>query len=140
MKEKEDRRQESAARQPAQSFRDLIVWQKAHAFVLAVYEATRSFPREELYGLTPQFRRAAVSIPANIAEGFRKQSRADKARFLNIAEGSLEECRYYVILARDLGYLEGNALAQHAEEVARLLHGYRTAILSSASRLQDSPQ
>jgi len=83
-------------RPPAKSFQDLIVWQKAHAFVLHVYAATRRFPKEEVYGLTSQFRRSAVSIPANIAEGFRKQSRQDKARLLNISEGSLEECRYYL--------------------------------------------
>ena len=85
---------------PAQTFQDLIVWQKAHVFVLGVYETSRSFPKEEMYGLTSQFRRAAVSIPANIAEGFRKYSEADKARFLNISEGSLEEYRYYLILAQ----------------------------------------
>jgi four helix bundle protein len=71
-------------REPSQSFQDLIVWQKAHEFVLKVYAATRTFPREEVYGVTSQFRRAAVSIPANIAEGFRKQSKQDKARFLTI--------------------------------------------------------
>jgi len=80
-------------RKPAKSFLDLLVWQKARQFVLAVYRLTESFPKSETYGLTPQFRRAAVSVPANIAEGFRKRGRADKARFLNIAEGSLEECR-----------------------------------------------
>jgi four helix bundle protein len=77
---------------PARNFQDLIVWQKAHHFVLEVYALTQGFPKSELYGLAAQFRRVAVSIPANLAEGFRKQSRADKARFLNIAEGSLEEC------------------------------------------------
>jgi four helix bundle protein len=116
----------------------LIVWQKAHGFVLGVYQATKAFPREELYGLTSQFRRAAVSIPANIAEGFRKQSKTDKARFLNIAEGSLEECRYYLILAHDLGYLDSDTLSHQAEEVARLLHSYRSAILSPDSCLLDS--
>jgi four helix bundle protein len=109
------------------------VWQKAHAFVLQVYAATRTFPKEELYGLTSQLRRAAVSIPANIAEGFRKQSRQDKARFLNISEGSLEECRYYLILAHDLGHLRRPALGELAEEVARLLSAYRSAILTSNS-------
>jgi four helix bundle protein len=127
-------------RAAAKSFRELIVWQKAHGFVLAVYDATKAFPREETYGLSSQFRRAAVSVPANIAEGFRKRSDADKARFLNIAEGSLEECRYYVILAQDLGYLRENVLESQAEEIARLPHGYRAAILSPASRLLDSPQ
>jgi four helix bundle protein len=116
-------------RAPAKSFQDLIVWRKAHAFVLQVYAATRAFPKEELYGLTSQFRRAAVSIPANIAEGFRKHSEADKARFLNISEGSLEECRYYLILAHDLNYMDNAALWPLSEEVARLLNAYRTAIL-----------
>ena len=91
-------------RNPAKSFEDLVVWQKAHGFTLQVYAATRSFPKDELFGLTSQFRRAAVSVPANVAEGFRKRSEADKARYLNISEGSLDECRYYLILANDLGY------------------------------------
>ncbi len=125
-------------RKPAKSFQDLIVWQKAHAFVLCVYEATQAFPKTETYGLTSQFRRAAVSIPANIAEGFRKQSEADKGRFLNVAEGSLEECRYYLILARDLAYIEINNLWEMSEEVGRLLNGYRTAILTPNSQIQDS--
>ena len=87
----------SMARQrpAAQSFRDLVVWQKAHQFVLAVYRFTASFPRPETYGLSLQMRRAAVSIAANIAEGFAKRSQAEKARFLNVAEGSLEESRYF---------------------------------------------
>jgi four helix bundle protein len=82
-------------REPAKTFEDLVVWQKAHQFVLAVYRVSRSFPRSETYGLTSQFRRAAVSVAANIAEGFRKRGKADKIRFLNIAQGSLEESRYY---------------------------------------------
>ena len=93
----------------------------------------RLFPKEELYGLTSQFRRAAVSIPANIAEGFRKYSEADKARFLNISEGSLEECRYYLILAHDLKYLNKITLWNLSDEVGRLLNAYRKAILSSYS-------
>ena len=98
------------SREPAKTFQDLIVWQKAHQFVLAVYRLTDNFPRQEIYGLTSQLRRAAVSIPANIAEGFKKQGRADKARFMNIAQGSIEECRYYLILAKDLGYGDSNSL------------------------------
>lgn len=120
-------------RAPAKSFEDLIVWQKAHEFVLRVYEVTAGFPKAEVYGLTSQFRRAAVSIPANIAEGFRKQTKADKARFLNIAEGSLEECRYYVILSRDLGYCSPDHLWTASNEVGRLLNSYRTAILTPNS-------
>jgi len=117
----------------ARSFTDLVVWQKAHSFVLGVYKATQGFPREEIYGLTSQFRRAAVSIPANIAEGFRKQTAIDKARFLNIAEGSLEECRYHLILAHDLKYFQKEKLWELSEEIGRLLNSYRSAILASNS-------
>ena len=95
---------ESKRLAPAKSFEQLIVWQKVHRFVLGVYRFTEKFPHSETYGLTSQLRRAAVSIPANIAEGFKKRGRADKVRFLNIAQGSLEECRYYLILAKDLNY------------------------------------
>src|SRR5437879_9928597 len=78
---------------PCRSFEDLIVWQKAHKFVLSVYLFTRTFLKEEMYALTSQFRRAAVSIAANIAEGFKKRGKSDKARFYNISQGSIEECR-----------------------------------------------
>ena len=70
---------------PARTFRDLIVWQKAHQLVLGIYRYTRRFPKEEIYSLSSQFRRAAVSTPANIAEGFKKRSKSDKARFMNIS-------------------------------------------------------
>ena len=120
-------------RPAAQSFRDLLVWQKAHAFVLAVYRFTESFPDREKFGLSHQMRRAAVSIPANIAEGFGKRSHAEKARFLNIAEGSLEECRYYLILAQDLGYGQTESLTASREEASRLLNAYARAILASGS-------
>ena len=102
---------------PARTFRDLLVWQKAHRFVLAAYQYSSGFPKAEVYALTSQFRRAAVSAPANIAEGFRKRGRPDKARYLNIAQGSLEECRYYLILAADLGYGANDPLMRQLEEV-----------------------
>ena len=120
-------------RPAARSFRDLLVWRKAHEFVLAVYPFTAAFPKSETYGLALQLRRAAVSVAANIAEGFRRRGRADKARFLNIAEGSLEECRYYLILAGDLGYGDAGQIADLLEQVSKLLHAYVTAILSSDS-------
>jgi four helix bundle protein len=120
-------------RSPARSFRDLMVWRKAHEFVLAVYHFTESFPDREKYGLVHQMRRAAVSIPANIAEGFGKRSQAEKARFLNIAEGSLEECRYYLILAQDLGYGQTESLNNALEEASRLLNAYARALLASGS-------
>ncbi len=109
------------------------MWQKAHLFVLAVYRLSGTFPRSELYGLTSQFRRAAVSIAANIAEGFRKRGKADKLRFFNIAQGSLEECRYYLILAKDLEYGDVSELNQLLEEVSRLLEAYSRSILNSDS-------
>jgi four helix bundle protein len=118
-------------RPAARSFRDLLVWGKAHEFVLAVYTFTTAFPKQETYGLALQMRRAAVSIPANIAEGFRRRGKPDKARYLNIAEGSLEESRYYLILAQDLGYGDTAKLASALEEVSRLLGSYAAAILAS---------
>ena len=89
---------------PAASFQDLTVWQRAHEFVLMVYRLTSGFPSRETFGLTNQLRRAAVSIPANIAEGFRRKGQGDKVRMLNIAQASLEECRYYLMLSEDLSY------------------------------------
>lgn len=116
-----------------QSFEDIIAWQKAHTFVLLVYETTRqTFPDDERFGLTSQFRRAAVSIEANIAEGYRKLSKTDKLRFLNISEGSLSECKDYIILSRDLGYLTTEQYEQlwaSVEEASRFLVLYSTGII-----------
>ncbi len=115
----------------AKMFTDLIVWQKAHKFVLQVYKTTKGFPKDEVYGLTSQFRRAAVSIPANIAEGFKKKGKADKARYYNIAHGSLEECRYYIILSNDLEYCNSTELNNLLEEISKLLTSYTNKILNS---------
>ena len=111
------------------SFESVIAWQKAHDFVLLTYGFTRRFPEEERFGLTSQFRRAAVSIEANIAEGYKKLSKADKLRFFNIAQGSLEECRDYHILARDLGYLnpsEFETMHQSIEETSMFLKSFNS--------------
>jgi len=118
-------------RASARTFQDLVVWQKAHQFVLDIYRYSAEFPRSEVYGLSAQLRRAAVSIPANIAEGFRRRGKPDKARFMNIAQGSLEECRYYLILSQDLNYGDNGELKQHLEEVSRMLSVYSKAILDS---------
>jgi len=118
-------------RQPAKSFTDLIVWQKAHSSVLQIYKCTSRFPKSETYGLVSQMRRAAVSVPANIAEGFKKRGKPDKVRFLNIAQGSLEEVRYYLILSRDLEYLDDSQLTNQLEEVSRLLEAYLNGIRRS---------
>jgi four helix bundle protein len=118
---------------PAKSFEQLVVWQKAHQFVLGIYRLTDGFPRTEIYGLTSQLRRAAISIPANIAEGFKKRGPADKVRFFNIAQGSLEECRYYLILAKDLKYGDTSEFQQQLVEVSKLLEAYSATILASVS-------
>jgi four helix bundle protein len=116
---------------PSKTFEDLLVWQKAHQFVLDIYRLTKTFPKDETYGLVSQLRRAAVSIPANIAEGFRKRGKADKVRFFNIAQGSLEEVRYYLILTRDLKYGDVKQLITSLEEISKLLESYMQSILNS---------
>ena len=88
-----------------QNYKDLKVWYKAHEFTVKIYEVTKSFPREEIYGVTSQMRRAASSIPANIAEGCGKFTQLDLARYLNIAMGSANESEYFVLLTKDLSYL-----------------------------------
>ena len=116
------------------SFTELLVWQKSHQFVLLVYQVTNRFPNYERIGLTSQFQRAAVSIPANIAEGYKKMGKADKLRFINIAQGSLEECRYYVILSKDLGYFtedDANQMYIIIEDASRLLNAYGKKIKES---------
>jgi four helix bundle protein len=118
-------------RQPAKTFTDLIVWQKSHQFVLAVYKLTDNFPTHEAFGLTSQLRRAAVSIPGNIAEGFKRRGKQEKKRFLNIAQASLEECRYYLILAKDLKYRNDETLVVSMEEVSKLLNAYENSIQNS---------
>jgi four helix bundle protein len=106
-----------------ENFQGLDVWQKAHQLVLAVYRVTKTFPADEKYGLVSQMRRAAVSTPANIAEGFKRRGQADKIRFYNTSETSLEELKYYFILSRDLEYItEIEQLMADAETVSRLLY------------------
>jgi four helix bundle protein len=106
---------------PARTFRDLLIWQKSHEFVLRVYQETQKFPSDERYGLTRQLRRSAVSVPANIAEGFVKRGILDKLRYLNIAQGSLEESRYYLILAADLGFADLSSLEALVDECSRMI-------------------
>jgi four helix bundle protein len=108
----------------SQSFRDVVAWQKAHAFTIAIYRCTESFPKHEVFALTSQLRRAAASVPSNFVEGFRKRTVPDKLRFYNIAQGSADECLYQLILAHDLNYADTTALQADLEEVSRLLQGY----------------
>jgi four helix bundle protein len=120
-------------RAPAKTFRDLVVWQRSHQLTLSVYKLSAGFPKHELFGLTSQLRRAAVSVAANIAEGFKRRGKADKCRFLNIAQSSLEECRYYLILTGDLGYATTSSEMELLEEASRCLEGYMHRILNSDS-------
>jgi four helix bundle protein len=116
-------------RKSARTFQDLMVWQRAHQFVLSVYRSTTRFPRGEVWGLTSQLRRAAISIPVNIAEEFKNMDRSEKNRFMIIAQDSVEQCRYYLILAKDLGYTDTSELISQLEEVNTLLDGYARSIL-----------
>lgn len=117
-----------------QRFTDLKVWQRAHALVLEVYRVTAGFPAGERFALTLQLRRAATSVPTNIAEGSRRRGSHEYAHFLNIAQGSLAETEYLLILSRDLAYLTPDAfapIAAEVDEIARMLHGLRVKVEAS---------
>jgi len=108
------------------SYRDRVVWQKSIAMVTAIYRATQSFPREEIYGLTSQLRRSAVSVASNIAEGQGRISKPEFRQFLGMARGSLLEMETQLVIAGNLGYIApalANSLSQRSGEVSRLLHG-----------------
>lgn len=110
----------------SQGFRKLTVWQKSYAFVIGVYRYSKTFPREEQFGLTSQLQRAAISIPANIAEGYERNHRKEYVQFLYIARGSLGEIETYLLLGRDLGYLADEAyltLERQRHDIAKLLKG-----------------
>ena len=119
--------QRSAVSFRMRAFRELKVWEKAHRLTLAVYEATRAFPKEELYGVTSQLRRASASVPANIAEGCCRNGDAEFARFLHIAMGSASELEYHCLLAHDLGLLREDdyqRLDRETAEVKRMLAAF----------------
>ena len=114
-----------------QNFRNLKVWQRCHDLVLEIHRVSKGFPREERYDLVPQLRRAAKSIPTNIAEGSKRESQADFARFLNIAEASLSETEYHILLSHDLGYLPDakySALMREIDELSRMLSSLRKKV------------
>ncbi len=113
----------------SKTFQDLDVWKLAHQMVLQIYQLTEKLPKHEMFGLTSQLRRAAVSVPANIAEGFKKRTAPDKAKFYNISQGSPEECRYYLILIHDLGYAPTIEIQDELDRVGRLLDAYMKAML-----------
>jgi four helix bundle protein len=127
-----------AGESKTQHFRNLKVWQRSHALALDLYRITTSFPKDERFGLVSQLRRAAASVPTNIAEDAKRQGRKDYARFLNIAEGSLAEIEYLVLLSRDLNYIPSEsaevAIAE-VGEIGRMLHGLRTRVESHGTRV-----
>jgi four helix bundle protein len=114
-----------------QRFTELKVWERSHALVMRLYRLSASFPENERFGLVSQLRRAAASVPTNIAEGAKRQGAQDYARFLNIAEGSLSETEYLVMLGRDLGYIgldDATSLLVEIEEIARMLFALRMKV------------
>ncbi len=114
-----------------QRFTELQVWQRSHQLTLSLYRATQSFPTEERYGVTSQLRRAAVSVASNVAEGAKRRHPQDFARFLNIAEASLAEVEYLIVLSRDLDYLDASVampLITESEEISRMLAALRTRV------------
>ncbi|MGJ8674114.1 four helix bundle protein [Rubritalea sp.] len=113
---------------PAKTYKDLLVWQSAHSFVMEVYAVTKSFPKEELFGLTSQVRRAAVSVPSNIVEGFGRWNNADKLRFYNIAEASLHEADYQLFLAGELQFADTSKAQEIAINTKRLLASFIKSI------------
>ncbi|MBV8513842.1 MAG: four helix bundle protein [Acidobacteria bacterium] len=118
-----------------QSYRDLVAWQKGMALVTEIYHATQNFPAEERYGLSNQLRRAAVSVPSNIAEGQARFSSRDFYRFLSVARGSLVEIETQLQIALNLGYLtktQGAHLMKSAAELGRILNGLLASIKSVA--------
>lgn len=109
------------------SYKDIIVWKKAHELTLLVYRLTEKYPKTELFGLVSQSRRCAVSVPSNLVEGFKRKGPKDAIHFYNISQGSLEELRYQMLLVRDLGYIsshEYQELELLADEVAKLLYSW----------------
>ena len=116
------------ASEKAQSYRDLLIWKKSHELVIQIYHLTKSFPGEEMFGLTSQVRRSAVSIPANIAEGFGRIGKKDKLRFFNIAASSLNETDYYLLLSNEPGYIKDTRLMDKVDEIGKMLKSYMRAI------------
>lgn len=117
------------------SFKEIKAWQLAHQFVINVYKVTSLFPAEERFGLCSQFQRAAISIAANIAEGYKKLGKGDKLRLINIAQGSLEECRYYILLSKDLGYIDlesYKSLNDEIEKVSWYVNAYCKGIINNS--------
>jgi four helix bundle protein len=109
------------------AYRNLVMWQKSHELVLEIYKITKTFPKEETFGISSQLRRAIVSVSANIVEGFKKRTKQSKINHYNIAEGSLAEANYFILLSKDLAFLDElnfNLFEEKIEEVGKMIDSY----------------
>lgn len=121
-------------------WRDLEVWKKSHELVLKVYEATKTYPKSETYALKDQIRRASSSVPANIVEGQSRNTTKEYLQFLYNARGSLEEVRYFLLLSKDLGYIDkdiSESLGRDSETLSKMLNGLIKSLSSKAKTLKD---
>lgn len=131
-------RVESRESSKVKSYRDLLVWQKAMDFAMEIYAVTKNFPKEELYGLTSQMKRSALSIPSNIAEGSSRRTTGEFLRYINIATGSLAEIETQIIFAAHLSFVNQKAeagLLKKADEISRMLQGLHRSLASKSARL-----
>lgn len=117
-----------------QNYKDLKVWEKAHQFTLMIYEVTRSFPKDELYGLTSQIRRSAFSIPSNIAEGCGKHTKPDFGNYLNIALGSANESEYFILLAKDISFIS----VEQFELLPKMINEIKAMLISLIAKVRDT--
>ena len=125
---------ENKAGSKIKTFKDLLAWKEAHKLVLLTYQLTHKFPKEELFGIVSQMRRAAVSITSNIAEGFGRYSYKEKAQFYSISQGSITELQNQLIISKDLGYISGSEFDKadmQAFEAHRIIHGLRQGAIKN---------
>jgi four helix bundle protein len=123
-------------RESAKSFTDLIAWREGHILVISLYKATKSFPKEEIFALTSQIRRAAVSVTSNVAEGFNRKTAKDKMHFYSMALGSVAELQNQILIARDIGYVENEAFARLSEQTI-LVHKLISGLIRSIEKASD---
>lgn len=120
------------SQRPIRDFKDLFAWQKAHKFSVAIYRATKNFPKDEMFGITNQIRRASVSIASNIAEGFGRRTIADRIHFYDMARGSLHEVQAQMLIAKDVDYLD-NAKYKQMDELSVECHKVLTGLINKTN-------
>lgn len=120
----------SQEKKKIQSFTDLDTWQEAHKLVVGIYKVTKTFPKDEQFGLTNQIRRAAVSVTSNIAEGFSRKTATDRTHFYTMSQGSLTELQNQLLIARDVDYLQNDIFSSHANQSVRV-HKLLTGLIKT---------